>query len=253
MARGALSSLEKKLWQKFVQSQQSPVEQAKAKLRASAKHAMSRRGVGGRRKQQPCAEGPRLIDATRYGTPFVVTFYPNRSTKKAPIPVNLACSYRLLGDDLEVTIPIAIDRWRDWAPQGSPALTRMIRYHRRGTHVACAEVFRRLGYNIVDGGVVGLKQQIDAIGCVRIGEERDRDSSNHELHFVRDGGHDVYAGMTRDKNGTPIWQGQNQDHENKRKDPDCVQCQYNQIEIDNQSGVRVVFRFKPGMAPRETR
>jgi len=241
MARGALSSFEKKLWAKFAQEQKSPVEQAKAKLQASAKRAMSRRNVQARRR--------RAIDATQHGQAFAVSLHVDSDRP----PQTMVCSYRMRGNELEITAPIMIKRWYDWPPRGRDGkLTRMVRYHRRGTHAACVEALRRLGFESINGGMVGLLERVEAVGFVRIAPKvkkkfLDTDSAIHTLHHVRDGVFDSLVGMKLNKNGEPIWLGQDADDE---EGEDLVSCHYNQIEIGKEIGIRVLFYFKPGMAPK---
>jgi hypothetical protein len=242
-----MSARDKKLWAEYLESKLSPVERAKLKLQKSAKHAMSQRSVTKRRK----TAAPSFSTA-ELGTPLTVSLW----RKGAKRPKIIGCYYRLRDHDLEITTHIQIDSWRQWPRPGS-GHTAMRSYHRRGTHLCCVEVFKKIGCTEIDGGIVGLKDRLEAIGLVRISPKKlERDSAIHTLHYARDGAYDVLVGMKLDKNGEPVWLGQYEDNE---ENADFVECQYNQTSIDANGsdfiGLRVVFRFKTGMAPivEETR
>src|ERR1700755_2108203 len=116
-----MSAFERKLWQEHELSKLSPVERAKARLKASVKRSMGRRSAQARQATD------RMIDATRYGTPLVTSLYLG----KAKVPTNLFCSYRLFENELEITIPVFIERWHEWPPNNTPGWSRLKRRHRR--------------------------------------------------------------------------------------------------------------------------
>jgi len=159
---------------------------------------------------------------------------------------------RWMGQDYVVTRSIYIPGWRDW-PDSADYRSMM----RQSSRALCTRALRDIGYDFGYDArnapwMPGLKPYLESVGVCRlvptfVGAAKKRkhkffedDSLIHWCHHLRDGVYDVWAGMKLNKNGDPIWLGQDEDDNNKAG---FVPCQYNQAHADGY-GIAYVFRFR---------
>lgn len=159
---------------------------------------------------------------------------------------------RWLGQDYVITRAIFIPGWRDW-PDSADYRSMM----RQSSRALCTRALRDIGFDFgyearMTPWLPKLKPYIERVGVTRlvptyVGKAKKRkhrffenDSLIHWCHHLRDGVYDVWAGMKLNKNGDPIWLGQDEDDDHK---PEFVPFQYNQAHADGY-GIAYVFRFK---------
>lgn len=207
-----------------------------AKLRAAAKWDMKRRS------RQRVKSRAQLVDLSEHGR---VLMLPQLRPKER---ARFAAA-RWEGRDYLVTVPWFIQRWPDW-PQAGKAKNTFKANMRQGARAFSTLALRALpvDFGYVEGvrpWLPDLAPMLESVGVVRLVPKHVRkmfeeDSLIHWCHHLRDGVYDTFAGMKLDKNGSPIWLGQDADDNNK---PGFIPCQYNQLHAGGH-GVVFVFRFK---------
>jgi len=157
-----------------------------------------------------------------------------------------------IGSDYVITAPWFVPRLDLW-PKDEKTLRAWKRDLRQGARTLATLGLRKMGHDFgyVEGKTPWLPEleaHIEHLGIARIVPANtvklfDVDSLLEWGHEMRDGLYDVYAGLKHDKNGKPIWKGQDADADYE-VGPGVIQCVYSQLRLDGH-GVGFVYRFKP--------